>query len=536
VVSFKRLIPAGIFVLLYSCSALLIRPFVNLPFHDDWTYAWSVEHLLKTGELRVLDWSAHYPFVQILWGTLFCLPYGFSFSTLRVSTVVFTWLGGLALYGTLREFGHTRSESVIATLVLLVNPVFFVLSFSFMTDVPFVSLSNISFFFITRGLRRRQSLELWAGCAFAACAFFVRQIAIAIPAAVLLYVLFERSYRSRRYILPPTVFLLLICSIPLVIAETLGLTSQYAGRTWVVDLWLHHYDQALPGLLRIFTYIGLSLVPIAIALIASVWWRPRFWISITILFLLTGCSFFSFGEIPRPLEGMWRLESLGHERHLLHGIPDPTFLPSWWNYPWFVLSLFSFAAVITKVSEVIRIESNKLVGLFAWYAFSHFVLLLALWLFGDRYSIVLFPPLIVLAASAHLRAKIVLLSLVVLYAIAMLVTWNDTHTSRAIAEALTWLRGKNIPVADIDAGYVFNGWNLYAHPENLPPGAAPERDVPFVTSKEKKPYVIAASPIAGYKVLREYSWSILLRSLNYRIYVLEQLSDRPNGQGVQNVR
>jgi hypothetical protein len=107
----------------------------------------------------------------------------------------------------------------------------------------------------------------------------------------------------------------------------------------------------------------------------------------------------------------------------------------------------------------------------------------------------------------------------------MLLTWNENQTNRAIAEAVAWLREKDVPFASIDAGYVFNGWNLYAHPENLPPGASPESDVPFVTSKEKKPYVIAASPITGYKVLRENSWSIPFRSLDYKVYVLEQLSE-----------
>jgi hypothetical protein len=75
---------------------------------------------------------------------------------------------------------------------------------------------------------------------------------------------------------------------------------------------------------------------------------------------------------------------------------------------------------------------------------------------------------------------------------------------------------------------VFNGWNLYAHPENLRPGTVPERDVPFVTSKESKPFVIAASPVTGYRVIREYSWSIPFRSLDYKVYVLEQLSEGSN--------
>jgi Dolichyl-phosphate-mannose-protein mannosyltransferase len=528
-VVFKTLAPGTILILLYSSAAFLIRPFANLPFHDDWTYAWSVEHLLKTGELRVLDWSAHYPFLQILWGTLFCLPYGFSFSALRASTVVLAWLGGLALYGTLREFGRTRMESLLATSVLVMNPAVFVLTFSFMTDVPFVSLSNISFFFITRGLRRRHSLELWAGCAFAACAFFVRQIAIAIPAAVLLYVLFVRSYRSRRYILPPSVFLLLICFMPFLIAQTFGLTSQYAGKTWVADLWLHHYDQALPGVLRIFMHTGLALIPISMPVIASCFRRRLFWVSIAALFLLTVCSMLFSDGIPEPLQETWRLSTLGSERHLLRGVPAHDFLPSWLNYPLFVAALVSSAAIIVKVIDVVRADITRPLGVFFWYAFSHFVLLMGLWLFGewgsDRYSIVLLPPLIVLAASRHLGGKIVVLSLAVLYAMAVLVTWNETQTSRATAQAIAWLRERNIPLANIDAGYVFNGWNLYAHPENLPLGALPERDIPLVTSKEPKPYVIAASPIPGYKVLREYSWSIPFRSLDYKVYVLEQVPE-----------
>jgi hypothetical protein len=267
---FKILAPAATLVLLYSSAAIIIHPFVNLPFHDDWTYAWSVEHFLKTGKLQVLDWSIHYPFAQILWGALFCLPFGFSFSALRISTVVLAWLGALALYGTLREFGRSRSESLTATLVLVANPVFFVLTFSFMTDVPFVSVSNIAFFFIVHGLSRKNFFELWIGCGFGACAFFIRQIAIAIPGSLLLYVLLVQSYRSWRYALPPAAMLLLVFLMPFLIGHVFGTTTQYSGKmTWVMDYWLHRYDEAVPGVLRILMHVGLTLFPLAIPLITS---------------------------------------------------------------------------------------------------------------------------------------------------------------------------------------------------------------------------------------------------------------------------
>lgn len=527
----RPLAVATILLLLYFSATILIHPFANLPFHDDWTYAWSVEHFLNTGELQVLDWSVHYPFTQILWGALFCLPFGLSFSALRVSTVVLAWLGALALYGTLRELGRARSESLIATVVLLTNPVFFVLSFSFMTDVPFVSLANMAFFFIARGLSRRGSFEVFVGCIFAAYALFIRQIAVAIPASLLLYFLFTPSHRSWRYLLPTTGFCLLFFLAPIFIAQVFGVTSQSKFlTTWVIDFWLHHYNQAVPGVLRIFIHTGLALLPLSMSIVTSVYRRPLFWGVVAALSILTGCSMLFAGEIPNAQDGMWQLNTLGRERHLLQGPPASDFLPPWLNPPLFVLSLFSSAVIIVKVVDVIRAGIGNPLGLFVWYGSIQFALIMVLWFFGpwgsDRYSMVLFPPLIVILTNSQIKSKVALASITGLFALSMLVTWNETQTSRAIAQGVAWLRARNIPFASIDAGYVFNGWNLYAHPENLSPGAVPERDVPLVTSGEKKPYLIAASPISGYRVLREYGWSIPFKSANYKIYVLEQLSDR----------
>ncbi len=171
VFALDALAPAAILLFAYFATGIALRLFADVPLDDDWTYAWSVEHFLKTGKLQVLDWSIHYPFAQILWGALFCLPFGFSFSALRVSTVVLAWLGSLALDGTLREVGRARTESLIASLVLIVNPVFYLLSFSFMTDVPLVSISNIAFVLIVRGFSRTNALDLWIGCAFGVIGF-----------------------------------------------------------------------------------------------------------------------------------------------------------------------------------------------------------------------------------------------------------------------------------------------------------------------------------------------------------------------------
>src|SRR5437016_4135088 len=80
-------------VFLWTIPILLLRPFQNTPFVDDWVYGWAVENLLRTGQLRILDNSTSVNPVQIPWGAIFCLPAGFSFTALRLSTWVLSALG-----------------------------------------------------------------------------------------------------------------------------------------------------------------------------------------------------------------------------------------------------------------------------------------------------------------------------------------------------------------------------------------------------------------------------------------------------------
>ena len=84
----------------------------------------------------------HYPLAQILWGALFSQLLGFSFVVLRLSTLVLAWAGLARLVLDAARVGDPAVLAGLGTLMLWCNPVFFVLSHSFMTDVPFVSVMN----------------------------------------------------------------------------------------------------------------------------------------------------------------------------------------------------------------------------------------------------------------------------------------------------------------------------------------------------------------------------------------------------------
>jgi hypothetical protein len=64
--------------LIWIYMILLANPIGNFPLNDDWAYAYTVQHLLQHGELRFFRLDGYYLFGQVLWGTLFCLPFGFS--------------------------------------------------------------------------------------------------------------------------------------------------------------------------------------------------------------------------------------------------------------------------------------------------------------------------------------------------------------------------------------------------------------------------------------------------------------------------
>jgi len=130
--------------------------------------------LLEQGQLRFSDWTGPNLFGQVLWGSLFCLPFGFSFTALRLSTAVLGLVGVLATYGILRELKTSREIAAIAALILASSPIYFVLSLTFMTDVPFTAFAIASIYFFIRGMRT-ESRDF---------GFYDRYVIIFIPVAI----------------------------------------------------------------------------------------------------------------------------------------------------------------------------------------------------------------------------------------------------------------------------------------------------------------------------------------------------------------
>lgn len=154
-----------------------VNPIGNFPLNDDWQYAYPVKTLIETGVYQLDSYFSPNIFLQVIWGYSFCLiPNEFSFTYLRFSTLFTAVICGLVFFQIIKSrTNRTFYECWVITFFLVFNPFFFSLSFSFMTDVPFLLLCLLSISYYKRYLNEERLLFRILGIGFAIAALFVRQ-------------------------------------------------------------------------------------------------------------------------------------------------------------------------------------------------------------------------------------------------------------------------------------------------------------------------------------------------------------------------
>lgn len=183
----------------FAMTVLFVNPFREASIRDDWAYAQMVQHLLATGEYRLNEWAAaNMPF-QVFFGALFARLLGFSYSTLRISTLTFSFAGLIAFYHLAKEHGFNRTRSGLLTLCLLASPLYLHFSFNFMTDVPFLACEIVALLLYTRAVRLRSYPLMILASVAAAASILTRQFGIAfIPGLLCLWV-FSRERRRQAF-------------------------------------------------------------------------------------------------------------------------------------------------------------------------------------------------------------------------------------------------------------------------------------------------------------------------------------------------
>ena len=167
----RRLGDRGCLVLLvvtWALGILIVSPVGDFPAIDDWAYAWTVKQLVETGDYQLSDWTATNLLPQALWGALFAQIFGFSFTTLRASTLLLGLIGVLATFGLFRQIGASVLRALLGAVLVSFNPIFFLLANTFNSDVPSYALFVSALYFMARGFGedsfRLRALGVAVGC------------------------------------------------------------------------------------------------------------------------------------------------------------------------------------------------------------------------------------------------------------------------------------------------------------------------------------------------------------------------------------
>ncbi len=115
---------------------LISWPVANMGVCDDWPYILTAQHLAATGKIVYNGWATAMIGWQLYLAAALIKVFGFSFTTVRASTLLLAMATAFLLQRSMVRIGITERNATLGTLALVVSPLFLMMSATFMTDIP----------------------------------------------------------------------------------------------------------------------------------------------------------------------------------------------------------------------------------------------------------------------------------------------------------------------------------------------------------------------------------------------------------------
>jgi hypothetical protein len=529
---------------------VLTNPIGDFPLNDDWVYALAVKSILEQGEFRMPSPASTDLFPQAYWGALFCLPFGFSFTALRISTLVLGFVGIVVTYGIVRQLGAGLLFALLAAALVLANPLYFALANAFMTDVPFYAVSGASLFFLVRWSMAPNRTTALVGLLLAMVALLIRQAGIVLPVGFAVAYVAARGLRLRNVALA-------LVPVLFGVALHFGFQTwmQQSGRTPflseppIFETVSRNLRSAVlvPIRLDIFiAYAGLFAFPALFVVAWRVWARSdtsQRRTSLAVFIVACAATVAGWRALGRPMPFIdnvlneFGIGPLTLTDQYFFGANRPV-VPSWLRALWneaTAAAIVGTGLVASLAVHAIRDgigrpppSGRTTAMIIVGSACVAYMMLgaLALRFFLDRYVLfVLFSTLLCAAfvagglpSAKPPRMVIVLLAAVLaLEAVFAIVAMRDYLAWNRMRWVATGeLLDSGVPRSSIDGGYEFNGWLGFDPDYQRKPGKSPW----WVVDDE---YMISSGPLRGYSVLRTYPVTTLLPGLPSRVVVLRRM-------------
>lgn len=545
----KRYQSICLLLLFYLVQIALCNPFVDFPINDDWSYAMAVRNLVEEGRLQYTGWTSMPLIVQVLWGSLFTLPFGFSHIALRLSTIVLAFAGGAGVYTLVEKMTNgQRAISFIVALFVIVNPYYNQAAFTFLTDIPFFAFLIWSVYFLVSYLEDGKGSNFGAGAVLLVLATLIRDITIVVPIAFAVAVGLKRGVGWRQMLKPAILFAAIVATIYLFryfLTQTQGLPYLYDhAKTRLFNSIKDGFFRFLVIAVQYFVFsvciLALCMLPLTLlkmpAIIQVV--RRKFVMAGIILVLAAATGLLLFNpRLPNILSNnilvfLYCGELDYAQERLTPGVIAWNFSPLL-NTVTYYLAVLSVLLVFCSFMPGVQKPSNP--GIYQRIrqirpAFTFFIVFVILYLLlispagvFPRYLIPLMPMVAILmlydfrikVLPGVLQKTFVFVFLTYVY-VGFGSVYDLMHAYEARKKAIDHLVGEmKISPGRIDGGFEFNGWHFY-DPASI---ARPGQNWWWVQDDE---YIVAISELKHYNTIYKVPYKRILPVGERTMYVMKK--------------
>ncbi len=268
-----RNLPCIAILALYVLCIMAANPRGEFPLNDDWSYVRSAFAVGSGHGFKVDEWVAPSLVGQALYGGMLARLFSPSFLVLRLSTLLLSCGTVILLWVIFLRIGFRRDLACMMLLAWIFDPLQFNLSFTFMTEVPFLFFVALAIYLFVRHLDTGRSWPLILSATALGYAFLIRQTALFFALALICGTLMNvRKAFLKRIQLGAAVAAI----TGVFIASFYLLTMMRGGSTAAVnrkfDL-LHHLTlkQIVGNTYGMIFYLAFMLLPVCLCLIPSLY-------------------------------------------------------------------------------------------------------------------------------------------------------------------------------------------------------------------------------------------------------------------------
>lgn len=520
-----------ILVLAWCCIILLVDPRGNFAINDDWAYAHNVQALVENGKLSFSFWPAMTLIGQTIPAWIWSKVVGFNFTSLRLLTLSYGLIA-ILIYSVLSYKSLGQNNALLVGLIMMFNPYFLGTSFTFMSEVYYLTYLLIALFFVNRYYEYTRTQDLLLMLLFFALALLTRQIALIFAISFGIVVLLKEKLNWKTLLIGVVPLLLGIVLLSIYkwvrmqTGDGMGTFSSVTTLLKGITNYSFYHYYVRYGLVML--HIGFVLIPIVLIYsktlfkaIVSGRYVSLISGAITVIALIMCKDYFPLGNVfdrigvgPRLIKDVvLGFVEVGNKLQVL------------WEIIYVMTVISATMLVMFAAASIFQIRSRfREIGRFdllLWILIGgEFSYLILNPIFFDRYVLIISLLIIILIVrNVELKRRVVnvvpvILGIPVLISLMGFMSWQRT---RAEVSELA-VNKYHVDRKDMDAGFEYNAWHRVG-PIGEPSYDPEDKSWWFV---EDDKYLISSHPFPGYYVVTFRTVPIQLMNPTKRVYLLKR--------------